>query len=794
MDAAKQARALLEASAPEGYKLARVFRYRDKDGKPAQLAVRYEPIVSDGKRSKQFRQFSVGENGKLIARAIPTDRPLYNLPELIANPDKKVLIVEGEGVADAAAVLFPDLISTTSIGGSRAVAKTDWRPLAGRDLALWPDHDRAGGLYAAAVREHLPQLKVVKIPETWPDKCDLEDDLPLGVAGLRQMIDEAAAQIHLEEAIASSEAKPLLPTTESLSGNGKGPMSPHAKEQQAAAKALADKYCDASGNPISEKQLKNQVRELSDVDYDRERKAIARAAGIRAPTLDKIREKAKTPTGTLTKLPVPDDVRDRLLAQHAEAALTIIDCTNVLELLVQETSKVIAGEEGPVKILYLIGTSRLFPKPMNGAIKGPSSAGKSEIREKVLAFFPPESVISFTSMSEKALVFDSRPFQHTILSMAEAISVEEQGLQDLLLRELMSAGRLTHTMTIKRGNDYESVIVTKEGPVAFMVTTTKNALHPENETRMLSIELDDSEEQTGRVLNKVAETEGLNIGAATIDVEPWREFQRWLAIGNTKVVVPYARELVTLIPCTAVRLRRDSGQILRAIKAHALLHRQHREVDERGQIVADVEHDYAAVRELLLEIVGAAAGTKLSKAMKETVDAVREATKDCVHDSDGTSSLAIAQLLRLDNSAARRRLLKAQSAGLIVNHETRPRQPGKYRVVSGEEQLGDVLPTPAELDVLLQYPRKSVPSCYRTPEPLSEQDGSDGKPDGKAVADGKPMAADGKPPCHRYDVNNEEENGIDGTMAQKSGGREKDNDPFASLRDLSLGLRPKEDE
>jgi hypothetical protein len=60
------------------------------------------------------------------------------------------------------------------------------------------------------------------------------------------------------------------------------------------------------------------------------------------------------------------------------------------------------------------------------------------------------------------------------------------------------------------GNDLATITVEKNGPVAFLVTTTKSKLHPENETRMLSLEIDDSQMQTRSVVGKVAEVEGLN--------------------------------------------------------------------------------------------------------------------------------------------------------------------------------------------------------------------------------------------------------------------------------------------
>src|SRR5262249_27274796 len=163
----------------------------------------------------------------------------------------------------------------------------------------------------------------------------------------------------------------------------------------------------------------------------------------------------------------------------------------------------------------------------------------------------------------------------------------------------------------------------------------------ENETRMLSLEINDSENQTRAVLDKVAEVEGLNHVDAQIDYEPWRDFQRWLEAGERRVVVPFARKMVELIPPASVRLRRDAGQVLRAIKAHALLHREHRERDADGQIVANIEHDYAVVRKLMNALLAESSGLAVKQAVVETVEAVKQVTKEMAGD-EGATAQAIA--------------------------------------------------------------------------------------------------------------------------------------------------------
>src|SRR5262249_34293774 len=250
-----------------------------------------------------------------------------------------------------------------------------------------------------------------------------------------------------------------------------------------------------------------------------------------------------------------------------------------------------------------------------------------------------------------------------------------------VLRELMSEGRIRYPVAQKVGKDIKTVIIDKTGPVAFMVTTTKNKLHPENETRMLSLEIDDTEHQTKEVLRKVAKVEGLSHSATLVDHKPWQDFQRWLESGERRVVVPFADTLSELIPPKAVRLRRDFGQVLRAIKAHALLHRQQRECDSDGQIIADIAHDYTTIRDLMNAIVAEGSGVAVKKETIETINAVKAATAD-LSLGDGANAQDIATALKLDKSAAWRRLSAARHEGFVVNLEMRRGMPGKYRLAS----------------------------------------------------------------------------------------------------------------
>jgi hypothetical protein len=313
------------------------------------------------------------------------------------------------------------------------------------------------------------------------------------------------------------------------------------------------------------------------------------------------------------------------------------------------------------------------------------------MRERLLGYFPPEDVISFTSLTDKALLYMPDGFEHKILSMGEAQNSKEVQFQDMLLRELMSEKRLRHMVPMKYGDEIRTEVIEKRGPVVFIVTTTATKLNPENETRMLSLEVNESEAQTRKVLRKIAETEGLNRNpVATGTFREWQDFQRWLAAGERQVFIPFADTLATMIGATrSVRLRRDFSQLLRAIKAHALLHREHRRRSRRGAIVATIADDYGNVRELMADVMATAAEVKMRTAIENTVMAVKEIAT--LPRSPGATVRVICTKLRIDRSTAYRRLRQAEDGGFIQNMEERKGRPARY------EPTGE---TPADIEML----------------------------------------------------------------------------------------------
>ena len=128
------------------------WRYHDSAGEECSLVMRW-----DTEQGKTFRPISLRADGKWRRKAMLEPKPLYYLPRLNTLGDEEtVYIAEGEKCAVELAKL--GLASTTSSGGSQAARKTDWRPLAGRSVVIWPDNDKAGFAYADDVAGILTSL------------------------------------------------------------------------------------------------------------------------------------------------------------------------------------------------------------------------------------------------------------------------------------------------------------------------------------------------------------------------------------------------------------------------------------------------------------------------------------------------------------------------------------------------------------------------------------------------------------------------------------------------------------
>jgi len=149
------------------------YSYHDEAGKLILQVVRFEPKDFRQRRPKPGGGWDWSVKG---VRVIP-----YRLRDLIANPSKPVVIVEGEKDVDNLKTL--GILATCNAGGAGKWTADHAQHLQGRHCAILADNDDAGRNHAQQVAQSLAGLaasiRIVNLPNL-PPKGDVSDWLAAG--------------------------------------------------------------------------------------------------------------------------------------------------------------------------------------------------------------------------------------------------------------------------------------------------------------------------------------------------------------------------------------------------------------------------------------------------------------------------------------------------------------------------------------------------------------------------------------------------------------------------------------
>lgn len=158
---------------------ARTWAYRDAEGRLLGYVCRFD--LPDGSKEIIPQSYAVHSDGRRSWRwlSFAKPRPLYGLDVIAAHPMTQVVVVEGEKAADAARILLPEAVVVTWPGGTNAAGLTDWGPLAGRKVVIWPDADPPGMKAAIKVAEILAStaagVRIAMPPDAVPEGWDAAD-------------------------------------------------------------------------------------------------------------------------------------------------------------------------------------------------------------------------------------------------------------------------------------------------------------------------------------------------------------------------------------------------------------------------------------------------------------------------------------------------------------------------------------------------------------------------------------------------------------------------------------------
>lgn len=277
----------------------------------------------------------------------------------------------------------------------------------------------------------------------------------------------------------------------------------------------------------------------------------------------------------------------------------------------------LVGEKDLGLALYLTYTSRLLSKPLAAIVLGISSSGKSFSISLVGKLFPPESVFNAHRITPAALQYlPAGSLVHRAVLAGERSRKQDDDQSEATrsLREMLSDGVLRILVTAKdQSGNHTTHHIEQPGPIAYAESTTlgMSEIFDEDKTRFLFLCCDESEEQSKRIIQKLA--------TQAQSPAKQQEIESILSLHHTiqrllkpyGVMIPFAEQLTTCLPAHKPESRRAFGHLLTLIKAVTLLHQYQREKTDDGAIIATLA-DYEVVRQYLTTPIARGLGVELT--------------------------------------------------------------------------------------------------------------------------------------------------------------------------------------
>ncbi len=182
--------------------------YLDAAGHLIAVVYRYDPPG----QKKQFRPW----DAKRRKMAPPDPRPLYNQPGMTSAA--QVVLVEGEKCAQA--LIDSGIVATTAMHGANApVDKTDWSPLSGKAVLIWPDRDKPGWEYATQAAQAIlsagaKSCHILYPPEEAAEGWDVADAIAEGFDVVTFLTHGPRLQMH----DVADDVDPVVSSDESVWG------------------------------------------------------------------------------------------------------------------------------------------------------------------------------------------------------------------------------------------------------------------------------------------------------------------------------------------------------------------------------------------------------------------------------------------------------------------------------------------------------------------------------------------------------------------------------------------------
>lgn len=275
--------------------------------------------------------------------------------------------------------------------------------------------------------------------------------------------------------------------------------------------------------------------------------------------------------------------------------------------LIQNINKLIGesgviGEHGNRVFLFCIAASHKFGNTLHALVQGSSGSGKTHLVRQITDFMPLENVIRLTRVTESSFYnYGEYDLQNKLVVIEDYDGLKEEA--ELAFRELQSNGELRSSVSAKdtEYGSYRTQIRVVKGPISSMAATTKGTIYEDNLSRCFVIAVDESAEQTAKIIHYQNQRAAGEIEAIQKD-----EIQTLLQncirlLKSMEVINPFASKIK--LPEEAFKIRRLNNNFQSFVKQITLINQYQRKRDKQGRLITAKEDLQTAIEIMFDSII-----------------------------------------------------------------------------------------------------------------------------------------------------------------------------------------------
>lgn len=363
---------------------------------------------------------------------------------------------------------------------------------------------------------------------------------------------------------------------------------------------------------IEHPETRRKSRTKPDLYEDRQVEKVSREAGeklnIRADVieqdlnyltdlLDEYREQ------TMSAENKEEEQKPTVTAEQQTKCITFLKRKE----LIKEFNKLIeqagiTGEENNRIFLFVIATAYKMPDTLHALIQGSSGSGKTYLSKQITDLMPKEDVIRLTRVTESSFYnYGEYEIQYKLIVLEDVDGLKEEA--EYAFRELQSNGEIISSTSAKDENSGQirAQIKKVKGPIGSIATTTKGEIYEDNMSRIFLLAVDESKEQTGRIIIYLNQKSSGMINK--IEERETKEFIQNCVrmLKPHEVINPYANKI--LLPPEAHKIRRLTELFHAFVNQVTLLNQYQRNKDVNGRLITEKEDVEVAIEIMFESIV-----------------------------------------------------------------------------------------------------------------------------------------------------------------------------------------------